>query len=184
MKRDPLAFRYASALYDLAKERGQLDAYGEELQLIKEVFEDTNLLDEVFRHPSIANDTKKSLLKVNFGDKVSAEILNLLLLLVDRKRISIVPALADEYKRLSYQSKGVAEATVYAAKKLTDEELQLVADKFARHTKHEKILVDEVTDPTMIGGIKVRVGDLVFDGSIANQLQRIHRRMLTGNVSR
>ncbi|TMW72167.1 F0F1 ATP synthase subunit delta [Alteribacter natronophilus] len=180
MKRDPLAFRYASALYDLANERGQLDAFGEELQLIKDVFEDTNLLDEVFRHPSIANDTKKSLLKESFGEKVSAEVLNLLLLLTDRKRLNIVPALADEFKRMAYEAKGVAEATVYAAKKLTGEELALVADKFARHTKHEKILVDEVTDPDIIGGIKVRVGDLVFDGSIANQLERIHRRMLQG----
>ncbi|WP_096437603.1 F0F1 ATP synthase subunit delta [Alteribacter populi] len=184
MKREPLAFRYANALYDLAKERGQLEPIGEELQVVKDVFEETNLLDEVFRHPSITSENKKALLKESFQNKVSSEVMNLLFLLIDKKRIEYVASIADEYKRLSYESSGVAEATVYTAKALTEDEKQAIANTFAKQTNKGRLLIDEVTDPEILGGFKIRVGDRVYDASVANQLQRIHKRMMYGNVSR
>ncbi|RNA67816.1 F0F1 ATP synthase subunit delta [Alteribacter keqinensis] len=184
MKRDPLAYRYANALFDLAKERDQLELIGEELQAVKDVFEETNLLDEVFRHPSITNEEKKSLLKTHFGTQVSGAVMNLLFLLVDRKRISIILAVADEYKRLSYASRGVAEATVYTAKPLSEEERQAVKDTFAKKTNTGELLLDEVNDPDVLGGFKIRIGDRVFDASVASQLERIHKRMIYGNASR
>ncbi|WP_026691586.1 F0F1 ATP synthase subunit delta [Alteribacter aurantiacus] len=184
MKRDPLAFRYANALFNLAKERDQLKLVGEELQAVKDVFEKTNLLDEVFRHPSITNEEKKELLNKNFGTQVSGAVMNLLMLLVDRKRISKILAVADEYKRLSYQSQGVAEATIYTAKALTGDEKIAIKETFEKKTNQDEILLEEVVDPDVIGGFKIRIGDTVYDASVASKLKRIHNRMISGNASR
>ncbi|MCR6112353.1 F0F1 ATP synthase subunit delta [Bacillus sp. A301a_S52] len=184
MRRHPIGYRYASALLELTQEQGILETAIKELDEVSEVFKDTNLLDEVFKHPKMTDDDKKSILRQAFSDKVSAAVLNLLLLLVDNKRLDVFHAIVDNFKQLANEARGVSEATVYTAKPLNDQEQEAIASIFAKRAgKAQLILINEV-DADIIGGLKVRIGDTVYDGSVANQLARIQSQMILGNVSR
>ncbi|MCE7792473.1 F0F1 ATP synthase subunit delta [Salipaludibacillus sp. CUR1] len=184
MRRHPVGYRYAYALFELAREQGSLVETTNDLEIVSQVFKDTNLLDEVFRHPKMTNEQKKTILKNTFSEKVSPSVMNLLLLMVDNKRLDVLQAVTDNYKQLANEAQGIAEATVYSAKALNGEEQAAVAGVFSKRAGKAKLLIQNIVDEELIGGLKVRIGDTVYDGSVANQLARIQARMIHGNVSR
>lgn len=180
MNKHPLGSRYATALFEIAQERSTLDQTLEDLENVSQVLQETNLLDEVFRHPKMTGSRKKEILKQAFDGKVSQPVLSLLQLLVDNKRESLFTPIADNFKALTYDAQGVAEAVVYSAKPLTELENAAVAAAFAKRSGKAKLLIDNVVDKDVIGGLRVRIGDTVYDGTVANQLTRIHERMIAG----
>ncbi len=180
MMRHPIGVRYATALFELAQEQGTLDTTLEDLDTVAQVTQDTNLLDEVFRHPKMTNIRKKEILDQAFSGKVSQQVINLLKVLVDNQRESLFTAIADNFKALTYEAQGVAEAVVHSAKPLSETEKNAVADVFAKRSGKQKLTIHNVTDKDVIGGLRVRIGDTVYDGTVANQLARIHERMTAG----
>ncbi|WP_280770518.1 F0F1 ATP synthase subunit delta [Salipaludibacillus daqingensis] len=184
MRRHPVGYRYAYAMFELAKEQGTLEATLEDLAVVSQVFEDSNLLDEGFRHPNITDEEKKNILTETFSGKVSTHVLHLLLLLIDNKRIDVLDPIVDNFKGLANEARGIAEATVHSAKALTEQEKSAVATVFAKRAGKAQLIIRNIIDADIIGGLKVRIGDTVYDGSVANQLARIQARMIHGNVSR
>ncbi|WP_096185872.1 F0F1 ATP synthase subunit delta [Evansella halocellulosilytica] len=184
MRRHPVGFRYATAMFEHAKENKKLDQTLEELQVVSQVLDDTKLLDEVFKHPKVSNDVKKDIIKEVFTSQVSDAIINLLYILVDRKREEAIFSITDNFKALVNEEQGVAEATVITAKPLNEEEKSAITDVFKNIAGKQKLLIENVIDKDIIGGLKVRIGDRIYDGSVANQLDRIQQRMIFGNVSR
>ncbi|MFA9560181.1 F0F1 ATP synthase subunit delta [Evansella sp. AB-rgal1] len=184
MRRHPVGFRYASALFEHAQENYLLDSIEQELSDVSQVFQATNLLDEVFNHPKMTSEEKKKIVRESFSSKVSDVVVNLLLLLIDNRRESVFFSIVEDYKKLANEAKGIAEATVYTAKALSDDEKEAVAQVFSIKTGKQKLLINNIVDKEIIGGLKVRVGDSVYDGTVASQLERIQKRMIYGNVSR
>ncbi|SDZ45745.1 F-type H+-transporting ATPase subunit delta [Evansella caseinilytica] len=184
MRRHPIGFRYASALFEYAQQNNVPALIVQELEAVSQVFKDTNLLDEVFKHPKMTTEEKKRIVTDNFSGHVSQVVINLLQLLIDKKRENALFAIVDDYKALVNEAGGVAEATVYSAKPLSDVEKEAVAHVFAVKSGKRKLLIDNVVDKEIIGGLKVKIGDRVYDGSVANKLERIQQRMVYGNVSR
>lgn len=181
MNKHPLGSRYASALFEIAQERGTLDQTLEDLDTVSQVLKETKLLEEVFRHPNMTGSRKKEILKQTFAGKVSQPVLSLMQLLVDNKRESLFNPIMDNFKSLSYEAQGVGEADVFSAKPLSEEEKAAVAAVFAKRSGKAKLLINNVVDKDVIGGLRVRIGDTVYDGTVANQLLRIHDRMVAGN---
>ena len=184
MKSHPVAFRYASAMFEHAQESNTLEKIAQDLDLMSQVMQDTNLYNEVFRHPKFSSDEKKRLVKQSFSADVSESSLNLLLLLIDKNREETFVAVVNEFNHLVNEARGVSEATVYSAKPLTGEEEAAIAQIFSAKAGKLKLFINNVVDKDIIGGLKVRIGDRVYDGSVANQLERLHQRMMYGNVSR
>ncbi|MDG5787310.1 F0F1 ATP synthase subunit delta [Evansella sp. AB-P1] len=184
MRRHPIGFRYASALFECAQEKNLLDQMEQELEAVLRVFKDTNLLDEVFRHPKITNEEKKKMVTDHFSGHVSPYVLNLLLLLIDKKREDIFPAIVKDFKGLVNDAKGIAEATVFTAKAMSDEQKAAVSQIFSIKTGKQTLLINNIVDKDIIGGLKVRIGDSVYDASVSSQLERLQQRMIYGNVSR
>ncbi|WP_416147760.1 F0F1 ATP synthase subunit delta [Salipaludibacillus sp. HK11] len=184
MRRHPVGYRYAYAMFDLAEQQGTLVETLEDLEVVSQVFEDTNLLDEGFRHPNITDTQKKNILTEAFSEKVSTHVLHLLLLLIENKRIDVLHPIVDNYKQLANQAQGIAEATVQSAKPLSEQEQETIAGVFAIRAGKRKLNITNIVDKEIIGGLKVQIGDTVYDGSVSNQLARIKTRMIHGNVSR
>ncbi|TVP80928.1 MAG: F0F1 ATP synthase subunit delta [Alkalicoccus sp.] len=181
MRKHPIGFRYAKALFDTAKEQGTLDQTLEDLGTVTQVMARTNLLDEVFRHPRMTGSRKKEIVKNAFASSVGRPVLNLLQLLIDNKREYLFAVIADNYKALTYEEKGIAEAVVSSAKELSEAEKEAVADVFSRRAGKTTLYINNVVDKDLIGGLRVRIGDTVYDSTVANQLKRIHERMIAGN---
>ncbi|MBU9712914.1 F0F1 ATP synthase subunit delta [Evansella tamaricis] len=178
MRRHPVGFRYASALFEYAQERNALEQITDDLEAVSQVMRDTNLLDEVFRHAKMTPEEKKKIITYSFSDKVSEAVVNLLLLLIDKKREDVFFAIVEDFKNLTNDVRGIADAKVYSAKPLSDQEKEAVASVFAVKAGKQKLLVTNIVDKELIGGLKVRIGDRVYDGSVASKLASIQQRMM------
>jgi F-type H+-transporting ATPase subunit delta len=184
MKQDHVAKRYAIAVFELAKEQNAIALITEELKVVSEVFENTNLFETYFKHPKVSRDDKKALVKTSFHGKISDMLLNTLFLLIDKKREGMLFKIIEEFLKLTNDEQGIAEAKVYTAKPLTDVEKVAFEATFSKVAGKGKLTIDNIVDPELIGGFKVRIGDRIYDGSVLSQLRRIERRMIRGNVSR
>lgn len=184
MKQDHVAKRYAIAVFELAKENNTIEQTTEELQVVKKVVEDTNVFETFFKHPKVSADQKKELVKASFHGKISDMLLNTLFLLIDKKREGILFKMVEEFMKLTNEVAGIAEAKVYTSKPLTDVEKIAFEATFSKVSGKEKLTINNIVDPELIGGFKVRIGDRIYDGSVLSQLRRIERRMISGNVSR
>ncbi|MCP8967907.1 F0F1 ATP synthase subunit delta [Ectobacillus ponti] len=177
MSMDIVAKRYAVALFKLAKEKHMLETFEEDLKAVQEVFTSNQTLNTFLAQPNISKEQKKSLVGQAFAS-VSQPILNTLFLLIDNKRESIITSLADEYFALANEERNVADAIVYSVRPLTEDEKAALAEVFAKRAGKDAIRIKNVIDTDLLGGVKVRIGNRIYDGSLQGKLARIQRELL------
>ena len=184
MKQNQVAKRYALAVYEIAKENNSIEETAEQLKLVEEVVNNTNLVDTFFENRKVSRAQKKEVIQTSFQGKISDTLLNTLFLLIDKNREGILFNLVEEFTKLKNIEQGIDEAHVYTAQALTDAEKQAFEATFLKASGKETLTIVNIVDASIIGGFKVRIGDRIYDGSVSNQLKRIQRRMTEGNVSR
>lgn len=171
------AKRYANALFQLAKEENQIDRVEEEMRALKEVFKNNHELTSFLEHPKVDLDEKKTFIKKAFAT-VSPSVQNLLMLLVDRHREDIVGSMADEFLVLVNEYTGIVDAKVYSVRPLSNEEQEAVSKVFAQKIGKRALRIENIVDSNLIGGIKLRIGNHVFDGTVSGKLERLERQLL------
>lgn len=177
MSSSSIAKRYATALFQLAKEQNLLDQLEAELRVVKEVLVGTDKLDAVLKSPKLTNEKKKEMLKGAFGT-VHPFVLNTLMLLIDRHREDYIIDVADQFIELADDHKGIAEAKVYTIRPLTDEERQALSSTFAAKVGKKSLRINNIVDSNLLGGVKIRIGNRIFDGSLRGKLERLERKLL------
>jgi F-type H+-transporting ATPase subunit delta len=177
MSNPTIANRYARALFQVASEQKQLDTVESELRVVKEVFQSNAGLASVLASPKVPLDKKKELLKQAFAS-ASPYVLNTLMLLVDRHRTESISEVADQYIELVNDTKGVAEAKVYSVQPLTDAQKEALSLAFAPKVGKKTLDIENITDSNLLGGVKLRVGNRIFDGSLRGKLDRLERKLL------
>lgn len=180
MSETVVAKRYADALFQLGKEKDTLNKFEEEFNVVREVFENNAELNTFLMHPQINNEKKKQLLSVAFKG-MQADVVNTLKLLVDRHRIAIIPTVIEHFTQLVNDAKGIAEATVYSVRALSDAEKNQLATTFSKRLHKTSIKLTNIVDTSILGGIKIRVGNTIYDGTIGGKLKRIERNITTAN---
>ncbi len=168
------AKRYAQAVFDLAKERGTLDAWQADLGRLAELASDP-LAVNYLANPGITRERKFALV-----DRVLAngqpEARNLARMLVERDRTGDVPRIAELYADMLRTERGVAVAEVTTADPLSPESETLVRDRLQKLVG-KQIELRVAVDPSIIGGLVARVGDIVIDGSAVGQLRKLRARL-------
>ncbi|PEA54478.1 F0F1 ATP synthase subunit delta [Bacillus pseudomycoides] len=177
MSNEIVAKRYAVALFQIAKEKHVLEMFEEELRLVQSVFVSSKELHTFLGQPNISAEKKKQTLS-NVFSTVSQPILNTLYLLIDNHRETLVPEIVDVYVALANEERNVADATVYSTRSLTEDEKLSIAEAFAKKTGKDAIRVQNVVDEDLLGGIKVRIGNRIYDGSLQGKLARIQRELM------
>ncbi|GAA0436605.1 MAG: F0F1 ATP synthase subunit delta [Bacillota bacterium] len=175
-----VAKRYAEALFQLGNEKATLEQLLDELRVVKKVVEDNEDLYIFLKHPRITNEKKKQFLDEVFNG-LQIDVINTMKLLVERHRIELTSSIIDHFIQLVNDAKGIADATVYSVRKLADEERRELEDSFAKRFNKKKIMLTNVVDPTLIGGMKIRLGNTIYDGSVSGKLKRIERNIVTAN---
>lgn len=177
MSRDVVvAKRYAQALFDLASASKVVDQVEAELKVIVGVVKADDQLDKFLNLPNIQAEDKLQLLKESFGSAVSELVYNTLGLLIKRGRQSLIESLYESYVKIAGAATGQAQAVVYTAKSLSDAELAGVATQFEQLTG-KKIVAEQIVDPSLLGGVKVRIGDRLYDGSLSGKLERLQKSL-------
>ena len=132
MPSEKLARRYAVAVFSLAKERNAVDAVGDDLATVASVFADNPLLKEFFTAPIVARGVKERALLAAFEGKVHEIALHTLLLLVRKRRETLLSGLLGEYRKLQLAGRGEESLTVASARTLSADELRALVGRFER----------------------------------------------------
>lgn len=175
-----VANRYADALFQIANEQGKTEQLAKEFNVLEEIFQDNIQLNEFLMHPRVTNDKKKQFLDEVFKD-FSADVKNTLKILVERHRIEVIPSIIEHYLEQVNDAKGIVEATVYSARELSDAERERIEKTFAKRLDKQTVKLENIVDPSVLGGVKVRVGNSIYDGTISGKLQRLERNIGIAN---
>lgn len=178
MSQEVVAKRYAVALFQVAKDKGLFEQMEEELRVVKQVFSENPAIHTILKHPKVSINKKKEILKESFAS-LSEEVVNTLLLLVDRHREDAIVEMIDYFFEQANEEQGIAEAKVYSVRELSDDEKKSLTDIFAKRIGKKTLRIENIIDKSLLGGIKLRIGNRIFDGSVSGKLDRIERQLVS-----
>ncbi|WP_337999113.1 F0F1 ATP synthase subunit delta [Desulfofalx alkaliphila] len=173
-----MARRYAQALYEIAVDNNKLDAMEEELKGVSQVVESERGIQRILYHPQITAAEKREVLKQLFEGRVSETIMNFLYLLMDRQREAYLNDIVVEFIHLANAARNKVDAQVVSAVELSDgqkEQLAGVLNKLAG----KEVSPEYKVDASLIGGLLVRIGDKVIDGSVKHKLESLRQRLMS-----
>ncbi|PLX22978.1 MAG: ATP synthase F1 subunit delta [Ignavibacteria bacterium] len=173
------ATRYAEAILDAIPADSSPETVIAELQDVQASVEASRELRLFFESPVIATDTKAEAVKALFQDRVSPYVVSVLLLLVEKRRESAVLAIITQVLVLRRAREGVLTTTVSSAVELDDGQRATLINALET-TSGKRIEAEYAVDPDLVGGLIVRMGDTVYDGSVQHQLKRLRDRFVTG----
>lgn len=167
------AIRYAKAVLDLAKDQKSAEVVNADMESIANAVAASTDLKDMLLSPVVPSKIKKSALLAVFSDLNTLSV-NLIDTLIQNKRIAILGEVAQKYNELFNEDQGKQVAKVTSAVPLTEELNAKVLAKVKELTGKEADLVN-VVDPSILGGFILRVGDIQYDASIANKLNKLKR---------
>jgi F-type H+-transporting ATPase subunit delta len=178
MVNEVLARRYATAVWSLAVERGIADRVGSDLALMAKAIGSSGALHDFFVAPIVDRREKERVLSRSFENNVETVALHTVLLLVRRRRETLLWALVTAYQTLARHARNAERVTLQSARPLDRDELRGLVERLERATG-KKLEVTERIDPSLIGGLRVLMGDVRIDASIAGRLDALARELAT-----
>lgn len=176
METGSVARRYATALTQVAQAHGLLDKIEQELGGLAARIETDAELQKVLIHPEVTPQSKKEILTRLFAKEVSPYVLNLLKLLVDKDRFGHLQEINAAYRMLANRIRRKIPVEVVTARPLTPEDQAALAGKLSRASGWQ-VELDTRVDPAVLGGIRVRIGDRVIDGTVARRLELLKKQL-------
>jgi F-type H+-transporting ATPase subunit delta len=174
MPRRASAKRYAKAVFDLAIERDQLDRLAEDLRLMNETLQNQELR-AFLEHAKVPLPRKvQAVGEVLAG--VDPLMRNLLSLLVSRGLVDLVSEVEDGYQQLLNEFRGREQVEVRSAVPLEDPETERIA-QFLTRLINKEIVLDSQVDPSILGGLVIKVGDRMIDGSARTRLGELGKQL-------
>ncbi|MBM7645363.1 F-type H+-transporting ATPase subunit delta [Scopulibacillus daqui] len=173
---EAVAERYARALFEVAKERETVDAVEEQCQLVGTTINQHRELKSVLSHPQIDSKDKKAIIEQVFKKEVNEEVVNLLKVLIDHHREGIFNDVVDEFTAMANQHRGIVEVVVTTATPLKEKEKEKLAETLGQ-TLNKKLRIKTKVDPDVIGGLLVRIGNRLYDGTMAGKLARFKQEL-------
>ena len=169
--------RYAQALVDLALQHNSIDKYEKQLDEVALIVEKNKTFRECLLNPKVKADVKKALLTDIFSF-AGGEIVNLLKLLVDKRRMSSIGGIAAEFKKLADEKRNVIFIHIISATELDPAQIQAIETKYMRLYHSSRNRVTTEIDQKLLGGIKIVIGDRVIDGSVKGRLEALRSQLV------
>ena len=166
--------RYAKAVLNLAKETESETEVNADMQLIASIISDNGDLQIMLKSPVIKASDKKKVLNTIFTDKVNYISLGLFNLLEENKRMILLESIATQYTIIYDYLKSMHIAKVTTAVPITKELERKVSDKVVELTGN-KTSIENIIDPTILGGFILRVGDMQYNASISNNFNELRK---------
>lgn len=177
-RRDTAPRRYAEAAFELALRDGAVEARRRDLDLAASTLAGSPELERVLANPAIPFTRRREVAERVFAG-LADQPRNLILLLLRRGRIEELPRVAAEFRRLDDDRQGIAHAVATSALPLAAPEVTALTSRLEQMTGRRIALATQV-DPDLLGGVVVRVGDRLIDGSVRGRLERLRARLASG----
>jgi F-type H+-transporting ATPase subunit delta len=170
------ARRYARAIFDLAREEDQVDAWAERLRTVRDVLSMPEA-HQVLTNPSIAAKRRQEFAASLLDETtIGPEGVNLARLLIESNRLSALDGIVEEYRRLADEASGRVRVVAITAISLSQGEVERLIDDLSRRLGRE-VRLEVRVDPAILGGLILQIGDRVIDASVAARLQQLRRRL-------
>ena len=177
-RRDTAARRYAEAAFEVAQRDGTVETWRAELDATATVVADPTA-GRALASPAVPLETRLEAVDRSLSGLASAPVLNLIKLMVRRGRIEQLPRVAAEFRRLDNARQGVTLATATSAAALDPDDVQALTARLEQMTGG-RVELDLQIDPALLGGLVVRVGDRLIDGSVRGRLERLRNQLVSG----
>ena len=176
-----VAKRYAKALFEGANERKMLDQVEQDLNLIVKIMKDTEGFLTFFRHPKISTDVKKELITSVFQNQISTISQNFLFQLIDNQRIEYAEEILFQYVILANEARKVVDIEAVTAVELEESDKNSIIQMFSKKM-NKTVRLTNFIDPSILGGMIVKIGDRIYDGSLSSQLNMMKKNLLESRV--
>jgi F-type H+-transporting ATPase subunit delta len=170
--------RYAEALVGLSVQNGAIDDYQQELLVIVELFENQPDFRLFLLNPEINIEIKKTVIRNAFGNNAKKELVNFLFLLLDKGRIINLPGILYEFTEAADKIKNTLNITIISAAPLDDKQVRDLVDKYKRIYNMTNAKLNLEIDESLIGGVKIKIGDKIVDGTITGRLKGLKELLL------
>lgn len=171
--------RYALALSETAGEKDRTERIDEDVDLVRESLDSSPELERFFQSPVVPREKKSAVIRELFGPRVHKSTLDFLLLLVEKRREGMVRRILAAYRELRDEQQGFVAVVARSARPIGPEEKQRLVDSVSRITG-SRVRLETQVDESLLGGIVLRVGDTVYDGSVTNKLAALRERLRAG----
>ena len=175
-EKSTIARPYAQAAFDIAKDKGDLKGWSEMLQLLAVVASDA-LMQDMISNPSIESSKVVDVITGVAGDNIDATGKNFINVLAENGRLNVLPEIAALYEHHRAEAEKTVEAEITSAFPLSDAQKKQLIEALKNRLGRDVSLVAK-TDENIIGGAIVRAGDLVIDGSVSSQLNKLSNSLM------
>ncbi|MDD2212268.1 MAG: F0F1 ATP synthase subunit delta [Clostridia bacterium] len=168
--------RYAQALLMIATERQTMEQYEQELARFRQVLLENPQVKELLDNPRVLPQEKKKALDLLIKDFASPIVYNFLHLILDKRREAFFLEVIKAYNKYADEARNIVNAEVWSVVELTSKDYRDLEQKLARITG-KSVRLQNIIDTSLLGGIKVKIGDMVIDGSVTKKLSLLKNQL-------
>lgn len=170
--------RYAEALIGISRQAGEIEAYQHDLETVVELYNNQPDFRQFLLNPEFKAEAKKSAIDRILNGKVKQELISFISLLLDKGRIKNLPGILTEYIKLSDKLRNILAITIISSAPLSESETGRILTKYKNIHKASDVKVNLEIDPGLIGGVMIKIGDKVIDGSISGRLEGLRELLV------
>lgn len=166
--------KYAESLLEVAKVQGVSQSVYSDLLEIKQALVNDSTFASFAEDPKVSKEARIAFVTETFKG-VDTPLLNLLKILADRKQLGLIPGIVDAFVEYYNNANQQAKMKVESVYPLSSEELDELGKVFIEKTGYKKLLIENVINESLIGGIRTTIGTTVYDGSVINELNQLSK---------
>ncbi|MEL7567308.1 MAG: ATP synthase F1 subunit delta [Dehalobacterium sp.] len=178
-----IARRYAQAIFEIAREQNAVEKFAQDLKTIVDSIEKNPDIKKFIYGRLIPAEAKKEIIAKMITPEMNQMVVNFIYLIMDKSRENYLTGIVDAFDQLAAEEKKIVPAQVLSAIPLTKDQLAKLEAKLSEKTGRS-VKAQITVDPSLIGGLAVRIGDIVYDGSIVKQLGMLKEHLQQDTVGK
>lgn len=168
---------YGDALFSLAIEEGKLDETWDEVKVLSDALGENKEFMDMIAHPEMTEEKGIALIREAFQDKFSDIIMGFLQVLVRKGRFGEILSVLEHFQKETKEYKKIGVVYVTTPAELTGQQKADVEEKLTCTSGYESLEINYIVDKSILGGIRIRIGDRVVDNSIQTKLEEMTRSL-------
>lgn len=176
MKNTVVSERYAQALFSISQDQNLTEKIQDDLKLVTQTLSDYPEFRTLLAHPVISTKDKKEMFEKIFLDNISQYTKNIIMLLIDKKRDNLIPEVAELYREMYNNLHSRVVADVYTSIEVGENVLSLLRKKLEEYLDKE-VEIDTHVDKSILGGVLVKIGDRVIDGTLKTKFENMAKSL-------
>ncbi len=177
MRDETIARNYAETLFELADRNNELEEYGVAIETVALLIEEDPKIRLFLETPRIDDEDRKQVVRDAFSTALPKHVVNFVLVTIDKRRQRLLPTISSEYQALLDERLGREHVQVTVARAVDDSTRQVIAERLSA-VLGKKAIPHIRVRPEILGGLVVRTGDTIYDGSVRRRLEGMRRRLL------